>query len=189
MRAPSPPEIELSEKDVRLRKAAERRKAAEEARKAELLAKHAAKRGPSALPAGGEAALDVAPAAEGGDVANPLLEISEKDKRAAQAAQRRQAAEEARKAELLQKRQAKAERREAPDADHEVLRIELLLEELPPGRAGDASRAGLKKQLLAAKAVAVREQRKLEMAAREAAKAQQPQRAATPAESERAGAD
>ena len=52
-----------------------------------------------------------------------------------------------------------------------MLRLELLIEDLPPGRAGDASRAGLKKQLLQAKAVAVREQRKREMAEREAKKA------------------
>ena len=38
------------------------------------------------------------------------------------------------------------------------------------GRAGDASRAGLKKQLMAAKAGAVREQRKRELAEREAKK-------------------
>lgn len=70
----------------------------------------------------------------------------------------------------------------------QVLRIELLLEDLPAGRAGDASRAGLKKQLMAAKAVAVREQRKREMAEREAKKAQQAAaqapRAPAPPESE-----
>jgi colicin import membrane protein len=153
-----------------MRRAAERRQAADEARKAALLAKQAAKSVPEIVP----------DAADGGSPnQQALLEPSEKDKRSAQAAARRQAAEDARKAELLQKRQAKAEKRETPDADHEVLRIELLLEQLPPGRAGDASRAGLKKQLMAAKAVAVREQRKREMAEREARKAQQ-QAAAQP---------
>lgn len=88
----------------------------------------------------------------------------------ATAAQRRQAAEEARKAELVSKQRAKADKREAPDADHEVLRIELLLEQCAPGRAGDASRAGLKKQMAAAKAGAVREERRREQAEREAKK-------------------
>ena len=147
-----------------MRQAAQRRQAAEEARKAALLAKQQ-------------------PAEPPADVPSPPPELapSDKDVRMRQAAQRRQAAEEARKAELLQKRSAKAEKRETPDADHEVLRIELLLDDLPQGRAGDASRAGLKKQLAAAKAVAVREQRKREMAEREAKRAAPVQQAAPPA--------
>ena len=166
-----------------MREAAARRQAADEAKKAAMLAKQAAKQHRSsaslAPPETGadpmqQAAADAAQAPDGLSPprgSNPLLEPTEKEKRAAQAAQRRQALEEAKKAELLQKRQAKAERREAPDADHEVGRIEAMLADLPAGRAGDASRAGLKKQLMAAKAVAVREQRKREMAEREAKKA------------------
>ena len=159
---------------MRVKQAAQRRAAAEDARKAELLAKQKAKdrRASNAPPpvaleepyTHGEATPD-------GDASAFLLEPSDKDKKMATAAQRRQAAEDARKAELLAKQRAKAEKREAPDADHEVLRIELLLEQCAPGRAGDATRAGLKKQLATAKAVAVREERKREQAEREAKRA------------------
>ena len=169
----SPTHVEPSDKEVRMRQAAQRRQAAEEVRKAALVAKQAAKHGHGATVAD---AVDREGGGADGEASAPL-EMSEKDKRAAQALQRRQAAEEARKAELLQRRQAKEEKREAPDGQHEVRRLEMLMEALPAGRAGDASRAGLKKQLQAAKAVAVREQRKREMAEREAKRASQVQRA------------
>ena len=177
----SPPELAPSEKDTRIKEAAARRRAAEEARKAQLLAKQAAKQRQSVdqeVPSG-----VTLPADDAGDgfATNALLEPTEKEKRAALVAQRRQALEEAKKAELLQKRQAKAEKKGAgSSADQEVARLECLLADLPAGRAGDASRAGLKKQLQTAKAIVVREQRKREMAEREAKKAQQLQQSRPP---------
>ena len=169
---PSPHEhvLEPTDKDVRLKQAAQRRAAAEEARRAQLVAKQQAKQGRGAASlVEGHAHGQASPDADA--TAAVALEPTEKDKRMATAAQRRQAAEEARKAELVSKQRAKADKREAPDADHEVLRIELLLEQCAPGRAGDASRAGLKKQMAAAKAGAVREERRREQAEREAKKA------------------
>ena len=47
-------------------------------------------------------------------------------------------------------------------------RIERQIADLPEGKAGEASRFALKKQLATAKAVAIREQRKREQAEREA---------------------
>eukprot|EP00966_Prymnesium_polylepis_P004619 105697-Prymnesium_polylepis.1 len=54
--------------------------------------------------------------------------------------------------------------------DTESMRLQAAIDALPPGRAGDASRAGLKKKLAAHKAVGLREVRKREMAERETAR-------------------
>ena len=91
-----------------MRQAAQRRQAAEEVRKAALVAKQAAKHGHGATVAD---AVDREGGGADGEASAPL-EMSEKDKRAAQALQRRQAAEGARKAELLKKQ----DRRGAYDA-------------------------------------------------------------------------
>ena len=69
-------------------------------------------------------------------------------------------------------------------ADHgsAAAALQAQLDALPPGREHDGTRAGLKKQLASHKAVALREQRKAEQAAREA------QRAAEAAAKEQAAA-
>eukprot|EP00966_Prymnesium_polylepis_P129302 2990203-Prymnesium_polylepis.1 len=80
---------------------------------------------------------------------------------------RRLRAEEERHA-ALRARQEERARRDAAAAESPVERVQAQLDALPAGRPHDATRAGLRKQLAAHKAAALREQRRKEQAEREA---------------------
>jgi hypothetical protein len=126
--------LEPSQKELRMCEAAARRQALEEARKQALLAKQATKQArqgsaglspPGSAGSGmgsglGDGALSMGEEIGADEGAHTLLAVSDADKRAMAARERRLRAEEEKKNALLQKRQAKAEKREAPDADHEV---------------------------------------------------------------------
>lgn len=142
-----------------------RRLAAEEARKTALMQRRAAKDG--VVGGGGDGGCDAAAEA----TPAPEAEVESADLRRDAARARRQAAEEARRAALLDKRAAKDRGSGGQGAggdDAEVTRLQAALALVPEGAAHDATRTGLRKQLAARKAVAVRAQRQREMAQREA---------------------
>ena len=168
--------------DARLQAARAKRLQADEARKAALLQKQQQKAAAASPVAIGGGGYDD----EAGHSAGlPPLGGSSLDQRRRENAERRRAAEEEKRSAMLHKQAAKATSVPAGrGADHgsAAAALQAQLDALPPGREHDGTRAGLKKQLASHKAVALREQRKAEQAAREA------QRAAEAAAKEQAAA-
>ena len=98
---------------------------------------------------------------------------------------RRLRAEAAKHAELVKKQEQRALRDASmSDADSAMVRLEEKIAAIPKGKAHDASRAGLRKQLAALKAAGLREQRKREQAEREKARRAQMEAQARAAQAE-----
>ncbi|KAL1503167.1 hypothetical protein AB1Y20_011226 [Prymnesium parvum] len=142
--------------EERVEAARVRRQQAEEARKVALLRKLGAREA----------------------VAQPEVEdrgdefgLNALDERREAARARRERAEEARRAALLQKVAGREGlRRVPPSPTEQIEKLQAALDSLPAGAAHDATRAGLRKQLATHRATLVREQRKREQQAREAAR-------------------